>query len=132
MRVYLDSCLVIYLVEGSGPFHDAVVQAIRSVAGVELCVSDLVRMECRTGALRRGDLTVLDEFDTFFRMTKVLTTSGEVFDLATRIRATEGVKTPDAIHLASAITHNCDEFWTNDTRLSAEGIKIPIRVVSPN
>lgn len=41
-----------------------------------------------------------------------------VFDLATELRAQHGLKTPDALHLAAAISAGCDEFWTNDLRLT--------------
>jgi len=41
----------------------------------------------------------------------------QVFDLATELRARQGLKTPDALHLAAALHTGCDEFWTNDERL---------------
>jgi uncharacterized protein len=28
----------------------------------------------------------------------------------------KSLKTPDAIHLATALHYGCDEFWTNDDR----------------
>ncbi len=41
-----------------------------------------------------------------------------VFDEAAQLRADfTGLKTPDALHLATAVYHNCDEFWTKDNRL---------------
>ncbi len=42
-----------------------------------------------------------------------------VFERAARLRARHRLKTPDAIHLAAALEHGCDEFWTNDRRLAA-------------
>jgi predicted nucleic acid-binding protein len=38
-------------------------------------------------------------------------------NLATDLRAQYRLKTPDALHLAAAITAGCDEFWTNEHRL---------------
>ena len=43
----------------------------------------------------------------------------ETFDLATELRGLHGTKTPDALHLAAAILGGCQEFWTNDHRLTA-------------
>ncbi len=40
-----------------------------------------------------------------------------VFDRAADIRAA-GLRTADALHLAAAEATSCDEFWTNDRRLS--------------
>ena len=41
-----------------------------------------------------------------------------VYELGAEIRASTGLKTPDALHLATALTHRCAEFWTADVRLS--------------
>ena len=44
----------------------------------------------------------------------------EVFDKAAQLRADfSSLKTPDALHLATALHHNCDECWTNDNRLNS-------------
>ena len=40
-----------------------------------------------------------------------------VFARALDCRTRFGLKTPDALHLASAQQYDCDEFWTNDDRL---------------
>ncbi len=42
-----------------------------------------------------------------------------VFNLATELRASHRLRTPDALHLAAALSAGCSEFWTNDTRLAA-------------
>ena len=42
----------------------------------------------------------------------------KIFNQAAKLRADfTGLKTPDALHMATAVYHNCDEFWTNDNRL---------------
>ena len=47
----------------------------------------------------------------------------EVFARALGLRVQHGLKTPDALHLATALHHGCTELWTNDDRLrSAAGV----------
>jgi uncharacterized protein len=36
---------------------------------------------------------------------------------AAELRARYNIKTPDALHLAAAQLHGCDQLWTNDDRL---------------
>ncbi len=40
-----------------------------------------------------------------------------VFLNAARLRARNNIKTPDALHLATARFHGCTALWTNDDRL---------------
>lgn len=40
-----------------------------------------------------------------------------IAEKAAEIRSKYDIKTPDAIQIASAIVHNCDSFFTNDTKL---------------
>ena len=48
-----------------------------------------------------------------------LPVTNKTFIEAAHLRATTSAKTPDAIHLAAAITANCDAFLTNDQRIAA-------------
>lgn len=122
VQVFLDSCIIIYLLQRESPLRTAVREVFRQVAAereVRFFVTDLVRMECRVGPLRDQDAERLQAFDRFFssRDLTFLSMSRQVFDLAADLRALHKVKTPDALHLASAMHHQCDEFWTNDRRL---------------
>lgn len=120
-RVFLDSCIVIYLIQAPDPIRDAVRRALYppDQPPPEPCISALTRLECRVWPLREGADDLLAEFDRFFASRDLrrarLTTA--VYDLATEIRASHAVKTPDALHLAAAISSDCAEFWTNDLRL---------------
>jgi len=69
--------------------------------------------------MRDGNTALLDDFDRFFNesASDVLALSREVIDRATEIRARYTFKTPDAIHLATAILSKCELFLTNDRRL---------------
>ena len=124
---YLDSCVVIYLVEGLAPVSLAVNEAIRHQAADQgqIAISDLTRLECRVGPLRNGDLKTLALYDSFFESSDLvhLPIDPRVFDLATELRAKNRLKTPDALHLATALIFDCAEFWTNDRRLTAASKK---------
>jgi uncharacterized protein len=134
-RVYLDSCIVIYLIEGPKGLSREILSALRPPEGerATVCLSDLTRLESRIGPVRKADRDLLRQFDQFFasRDLQVLPLDTSAFDLATKLRASHGTKTPDALHLASAMIGGCNEFWTNDRRLNAaaEG-RIGIRIFS--
>ena len=119
----LDSAILIYYLDGIGPFHARAANRLTTLraAGDQVAVSDLTRLECRVKRIQLGDTLRLSKFDGFFGLPGVrmvpLTTA--VYDQATVIRATHGIKTLDAIHLAAALEGGCDIFLTNDARLSS-------------
>ena len=130
MRLYLDAAPVIYVVEQVKPYA-AVVDERLSDSDIVAVVSDLTRMECRIKPLRDGNTDLLRDFDDFFaEVAEVTSLSREVIDRATSIRAQYGFKTPDAIHLASAIASGCDVFLTNDHRLDRFP-DITIEIIEP-
>jgi predicted nucleic acid-binding protein len=92
----------------------------QSNVGDRVAISDLTRLECRVGALKRRDAKILTTFDSFFVRPDIviLPLTAQVFDQATQLRADFGFKTPDAVHLAAAIEGACHCFLTNDARLS--------------
>lgn len=126
MTIYLDACIAIYRVEQVMPWAAQVTAALTAQRGALLVVTDLVRMECRVGPLKTGDELLLKRFDDFFATASFLPLTTAVFDRAAELRAHHNLRTPDAIHLAAALTHRCDEFWTNDARLS--GVSGDLRV----
>lgn len=132
-RAYLDSCIVIYLVQGAPEARQAIRAALRptEVEAPLVYVSALTRLESRVWPVREGASELLATFDRFFasRDLRRCRFTTPVFDLATEIRAEHGIKTPDALHLAAALEAGCSEFWTNDQRLPAaveERIRIRI------
>ena len=122
MLIYLDTNIVIYLVERSADLSDSAWERLGRLKanGDTLVVSHLVRMEARVGPLARGDAQTVDEYDAFFTDPEVQVvelTRGE-FDLATGIRARHRLGTLDALHLAAAVGAGCDVFLTNDSDLA--------------
>ncbi|WP_082674133.1 type II toxin-antitoxin system VapC family toxin [Thiohalocapsa sp. ML1] len=115
---YLDTCIVIYLIERADPFFSQVIRFLSRHANVGLCVSPLVRLETVVKPMRDGNLRRVADYDIFLSSQRWLTCTEAIFVRAAELRASHGLKTPDALHLATALHHGCDAFWTNDTRLN--------------
>ena len=81
--------------------------------------SELARLETRLLAIRNNDQDNLGQFDNFFMACEMIALDRAIFERATLLRANSKLKTPDALHLATAIETNCHEFWTNDKQLAA-------------
>jgi uncharacterized protein len=128
MHTYLDTCIVIYSVEGQASFQQraqAHIAALES-AGHRFFVSDLTRGECMVHPLGTGDSTLLMSYELFFLSrslsTKSLTPS--IYDRAARIRGQYRYGggriygLVDSLHLAAAVESGCDRLLTNDARLN--------------
>lgn len=119
--IYLDSCIVIYIVEKHPTQFQSVSAAMMAAKGAELAISPLVRLECLVGPLRRADGMVEANFERFFDTVTMLEMPAAIYRDAARLRALHGLKTPDALHVACAQHHGCEALWTADDRLRAVG-----------
>jgi predicted nucleic acid-binding protein len=127
--IYLDSCLLIYIVEKVSPWLTSIERAMHA-AGGPFAISPLVEMECLVGPLRAGNQPLADEYRRLFATLQGLSFADACFRDAASIRARSGLKSIDALHLACAQHHRCTDLWTNDHRLSAAGAGL-VRVLSP-
>lgn len=117
--IYLDACLVIYLVERPTRWGQAAENAIDQAADASFGVSPLVKTECLVGPLKRGDPVLRRAYEDAFARFATLNMPEPVFLQAAELRARFGIKTPDALHLACAQYHRCEALWTNDDRLAS-------------
>lgn len=122
-RIYLDACSIIYLVEAESPFHAVVVRRLlkhQTDPASRLLTSRLSCLECRTRPVRDKDRRLLAAYDKLFGANRMLIVeiTAEIVETATKLRARHGFKTPDAIHLASAIEEKADVFLTGDSSLA--------------
>lgn len=122
MLLYLDANAIIYAIEGIPGLRRAALRWIDEVeASPEgfLITSRISLLECRVRPLREGDHEGLARFDGFFEREKLVVTdvSAPVIERATELRARHGFRTPDAIHLATALLEGAGVFVTGDTSL---------------
>jgi len=82
--------------------------------------------------LRNGDGALLADYGQFFRgdAVEIVPVSRDILEIATTLRANQGFRSPDAIHLATAIHTEADLFLSADKALKkCSGIQV--EVVSP-
>ena len=119
--IYADSNIIIRLIEGDALARLSLEGRLNALRGTGrfLLTSQLSRLECRTKPLRTADNQLLALYDFFFASLEVtvLPLSVSVVDKATALRAELQIKTPDALHLASAILWGATAFLTGDKEL---------------
>jgi uncharacterized protein len=128
--IYLDACLLIYLVERHPRWGEPVATAMVQSAEVRFRISPLVKCECLVGPLKRGDPVLQRAYTDLFALLVPLDMPEQVYLQAAQLRARFGLKTPDALHLACAQHHRCDALWTNDDRLAQASQGLALRIMA--
>jgi len=118
VTAFLDASAVIYAVEGTAAWAEALKQQLRQLAmadpasagGLQLAISRLSWLECRVGPLRRRDAEALARFDAFFLHPDLewVELSPAVVERATLQRAEHNLRTPDALQAASCLQLGAD------------------------
>ncbi|MGE5783422.1 MAG: type II toxin-antitoxin system VapC family toxin [Myxococcales bacterium] len=132
--LYLDACCFIYLVEGAPRWRRPLQQRIQSLPDdARVLTSQLTRLECRSKPLRDNDQTVLALYDSLFSAgrVKLIDIGAPIIDRATLLRAAYNLKTPDALHVASAIMSGASVFLTGDSAI-ARCADIKVEIIVPD
>lgn len=113
--IYPDASAIMRLVAGDQPAHQRVESLIRTNGG-PLVTSVVSLIECRSKPMREADFNRVRLYDAFFssREMTLLMIDTTVAERATQLRAEHNLKTPDAIHLASALIHGATLLITTD------------------
>jgi len=127
-RAYLDTCCTIYLIEEVPGFSKPMRAHLANNTEVVLCVSPLVRLEALSKPLADKNQALVQDYEDFLAEPQWLAMNDSDFEYATRLRAMHRLKTPDALHLATALRHSCTEFWTNDDRLNKAAAGIAVNI----
>jgi predicted nucleic acid-binding protein len=117
--VYLDANGFIYSIERIDPYRallDILWQTV-STGQITVVTSELSLLEVLVRPLKVGDATTATLFRTVLRHTpdvQMVPITQAVLEEAANLRATLGLRTPDAIHLATALLNGCALLVTND------------------
>lgn len=121
--VYFDANSLIYTVEKHpvyGPLLQPLWQAAKAKT-IEVVSSELALLETLVGPIKRGDITLENDFKQALLGTemRLLPITQPILWAAARLRATTKLKTPDALHAATALESGCVLFVTNDVGFRA-------------
>ncbi len=122
-RVYCDSSIFIYAIEQHIEFGVPASTVIDrgSSKEIELVSSELAIMESMVRPLRANDTEIVRDFDLLFgvRWLEFVAIDRTLLRAAAALRARHpSLRTPDAIHLATANQSAIDVFLTNDRMLA--------------
>jgi predicted nucleic acid-binding protein len=119
----LDTAPLIYFIEQNLTYLEIVRGFFQtmSMGEFQVVTSTLTLTEVMVYPLRAGNIELAQQYREILFSEENLTTvpvSPAIAELAAQLRATQNLKTPDAIQIATAIDRGATFFLTNDLRLS--------------
>ena len=122
--VYLDTNAIIYLTEGNPHFKDSIDALFVELekSGARLITSELTYTEVLVSPFKTGDIALISAYERLLdTLIEPIPLGRPEMFMAARMRAnTPKLRTPDALHLATAILANANLFVTGDN-----GIDVP-------
>ncbi len=118
--VLVDSAPIIYVLENA----PGIAQRFRPLferqgAGtIKFAVTTITIAEVLTGPLRAGEESVARRYRTVMESWQVVNLNADIAESAARFRATLGLRTADAIQVASAMAIGADALITHDRDFS--------------
>ena len=112
----------IYHFESNARYGSATLSVFEAIERGELSAvtSVLTLLEILTGVRKAGNPALEKQYRWLFRSfpnLKLLPVTEEISDEAASLRATYGIRTPDAIQIGTALATGADGFLTNDRTL---------------
>ncbi|MBI5483158.1 MAG: PIN domain-containing protein [Deltaproteobacteria bacterium] len=110
MIIFLDANIIIYRVEAVRPFYQQVVATLGELHSTHpttgFAVSRLSIMECLIKPMRDQNVADITSYRSFFASSglQIVELDALVIETATLLRARHGLRTPDAIQAASAMS----------------------------
>jgi predicted nucleic acid-binding protein len=133
-RLYVNTAPLIDYIEE----HPAYIRQIDAVfdhvtrAQLRAVCSVLTLMEVLVTPVRIGDQVLISKYRDILLHSQEITClpiTEDIAQTAAELRARFNIRTPDALHLATAIQSNCNAFLTNDSAL-VRVTAIPIILLS--
>jgi predicted nucleic acid-binding protein len=117
-KVYINTSVLIYTLEVNRDYFSLLQPLwIKFQTGeIELISSELILMEVLVLPLRNNNESLVSDYEQLLLNSamQLVPIEQSILRKAANLRATNSLKTPDAIHAATAISVNCDLFIIND------------------
>jgi predicted nucleic acid-binding protein len=119
--MFLDACVIIYLLEGTDEKSDKVRQLVAEYLTIEenyIFISSLSILECLVFPKKLENFVLISEYESFFAADNVMMIdiSRDVVYLGLELRTKYNIRTPDALQLACAMKQQA-KFMTADKDL---------------
>jgi len=126
--VGLDTAPLIFYIEDHPTYAEVLAPLFNAVkAGeVQIVTSTLTLLEVLVHPLKHSDESLAHQYNDILLSSPHISTvpvTPAIVQIAAEIRATMNLKTPDSIHLATAVHHRVDAFLTNDRDFG--GVTVP-------
>ena len=116
--IYLDASALIYSMERVEPYRTLLepMWQLAQDGSLVIVSSPVLVIEALVKPLREGNREIEMQYRELFasNAVRLLDASYQVFEDAARLRAQTGLRTPDALHAATALRAGCALFITND------------------
>lgn len=124
-RLYLDANVFMYAIEGHEQYAALLGRMFEEIAAhnIPVLTSDLTLAECLVMPVKTGNTALANLYQQHLRThagLECVAVSRDILLEAARLRAISNMKLPDAIHVATAATMQCDMLVSND-----KGIRTP-------
>jgi len=117
-RAYLDTVSIIYTVEEHSTYWSVLndLWLARRTGEIDLVTSELTLLETLVRPLRDNDSELRLAYERLLTGSdfELVPISSSILRIGAKHRATHNLKTPDAIHAATASVSECSHFVTND------------------
>lgn len=117
--IYIDSSILIYTVEAHAPYWSGLepIWEKSHLKTLSLFTSELTILECLVGPLKKNDKVMIQAYAKIYDSPdlRFIPLGKSILWRAAEFRAKiPSLRTPDALHAATAVESKCDVFLTND------------------
>lgn len=116
--VYLDTSIIIYSVEKLSEYYSLLepIWIKLKTREIEVITCELTLLEALVLPIKTGNLELIKTYKKLLLSSEIQLApiTRSILTDAANLRATKSLKTPDAIHAATAQSSDCNIFLTND------------------
>src|SRR3990172_7626033 len=126
-RISVDSAPLIYFLEDHRTLAARLAPLFEAEAAgsIEIVVSAIAVAEVLAGPLKAGNEALAGRYRRALAAWQIVPVDVELAILAARLRAAHGLRLPDAIHAATAISTGCAALVTHDRDFSRlKGLRV--------
>ena len=121
-NLFLDTAPLIYFIEGHSVYQEKLEKLfqLNDEGYFKFLTSSVTRLEVLVKPLKDGETKIVEQYKTILTSAEGINIFEITISIAVKaaeLKAKYGLRTPDALQVATSIEHEADYFLTNDFRL---------------